>query len=323
MSKTLSLFRLRLLVARSAVRFGAPHQYAGLIADHYMWAELRGMKTHGLERFLFERDFFAHNLGQPELSADDGPVIRINGNGGIGIIAADLAMQMNARRAQKHGFSVGVWSNAQRVAALGHIAESAALRFGQFCLIMTSTPVEAGVHGCPRPLLGINPIAYSLPLLEGPLTVDLSTTVRSIGALLAARQSHFSLPENAYLNIEGNFTTDPYDAAFPAIFGGYKGFSISLLVELFTCHFGLLPVGQDKRSKTDIGGIVVNVTLSEHGLSKLSSFLHDIEHCLENSGLRFPGNAGRLRAQEIASRGVYTVSDDIFERLQEQRQNST
>src|SRR5690606_24425561 len=68
-----------------------------------------------------------------------------------------------------------------------------------------------------------------------PLVFDLATSAMANGDVQISARTGKNLPPNSGVDVEGNPTTDPkavLDGGALLTFGGYKGSSISMMVEL-------------------------------------------------------------------------------------------
>ncbi len=100
-------------------------------------------------------------------------------------------------------------------------------------------------HGGRAPVYGTNPIAFATPVADAdPLVVDQATSVMANGEVRLHALANTPLPPGTGVDSAGNPTTDPHAVlAGGALntFGGYKGSSIALMVELMA---GALTGGQ-------------------------------------------------------------------------------
>jgi len=96
-------------------------------------------------------------------------------------------------------------------------------------------------YGGKKDVTGTNPIAYGIPTNNYPIIFDAATAMHAYGRIKQAKENGEKLPDNAYVDEDGNITTDPNVAYAVLPFGGFKGFAINLLIgnysELLTnCH---------------------------------------------------------------------------------------
>ena len=96
-------------------------------------------------------------------------------------------------------------------------------------------PPYVAPFGGKKPVYGTNPMGFGWPRKSRPpLVFDQATSAMARGeVMIAAREKH-ELPENVGIDENGNPTRDPEavlnGAQLP--FGGYKGASLALMIEL-------------------------------------------------------------------------------------------
>ncbi|MDO8686572.1 MAG: Ldh family oxidoreductase, partial [Clostridiales bacterium] len=114
--------------------------------------------------------------------------------------------------------------------------------------------------------LATNPIAYAVPAKDRlPIVMDMSTSMIAEGKIRILMQQSKPLPEGCVLDAQGNPTTDPkafYGPPKGTIlpFGynlGYKGFGLSLLVEILSSTLAGIPVTPDGQKDEYINGICI------------------------------------------------------------------
>src|SRR5665213_1073809 len=81
---------------------------------------------------------------------------------------------------------------------------------------------------------GTNPIAYGIPTDKYPIVFDAATAMHAYGRIKQSKENGELLPDNAYVDKDGNITTDPNVAYAVLPFGGFKGFGINLLIDILS-----------------------------------------------------------------------------------------
>ena len=86
---------------------GAGDKEARLVANILAQADLRGIRTHGCAFLPLIAERCAHGLlnipTKTELITDEGAIAHIDGNNGLGQVAAVEAMQISIHKARNHG----------------------------------------------------------------------------------------------------------------------------------------------------------------------------------------------------------------------------
>ena len=107
-----------------------------------------------------------------------------------------------------------------------------------FMAIGTVAGPTTAPYGGAAPILGTNPIAFSIPNPVGPpVTLDFATSAIAAGKIKAAKAKHEQLPPNAILDKDGRPSTDPqafFDGGFLLPFGGHKGYALAIIAELLS-----------------------------------------------------------------------------------------
>jgi LDH2 family malate/lactate/ureidoglycolate dehydrogenase len=158
---------------------------AATLSDHFLWADRRGLTSHGLGRVDWLEGFDDLDPGaRPErVEAVEG-YERWDGNGALGYLtlAAAVDAQLEAPPAEAR---VVVCSRTFPTGALGYWARR--LASGGLVAALTATsprrlPSPAGG----TPLTGTNPLAIAVPSSDGrPLAVDVSMGAVTHGDVLA------------------------------------------------------------------------------------------------------------------------------------------
>ena len=82
-------------------------------------------------------------------------------------------------------------------------------------------------------MLGTNPLAIAIPSANRePFLLDMATSLVARGKVKLAEKDGRSIPADWALDADGNPTTDPSKAKTMVPCGGYKGFGISLAIEI-------------------------------------------------------------------------------------------
>ena len=159
----------------------------------------------------------------------------IDGGNGLGIPVAAKATRRVIEKAKKMGVA------AASVRNLGHVGMLAyyTLKVAEKSLIGLATansPARVAPWGGANAILGTNPISFSFPSGDHPITIDMATSsMASFKIRLAALRGE-RIPEGVALSREGKPTTDPREAVkgFLLPFGAYKGYGLSLIVEILS-----------------------------------------------------------------------------------------
>ena len=213
------------------------------IACHLADASLCSVESHGVMRILqYARQFrsgYMSASGEARVTKRDGQFLTIDGDGGHGIPAMQLAFDTAIEAAVDTGMSVTAITNLGHTGRHGAFAELAA-EAGMLSLLIgggnRAIWRQVAPHGGAQAKLPTNPWCLGLPGGEnGPFILDFATSTVAGGWIYAAESAGAHLPEGCLIDAEGNPSTDPkayFDggAILPA--AGQKGYALALGAEL-------------------------------------------------------------------------------------------
>ncbi|MFD8983001.1 Ldh family oxidoreductase [Streptomyces sp. NPDC059564] len=313
---------VRDLMTETCRRAGVPAQSVDLVVDHYLLGETQGKHSHGVAKFCFESQFFGERQGPPVTVREHGALAVIDARREIGPVAADHAVRVAAERARTWGAGIVGMINTQRYGVLSPWTEQLA-RAGFLGIVMNTSRADSTVGGARTPFLGVNPISYAVPTGGEPLVVDMSTTESPMGVLWETRRAGGTLPGGAFVDGAGAFTTDPHEAVSAMVFGGHKGFSLSLLIQIITGSLFGFPMGAEVDSTWNTGYAFIAVDPSfggalddfPKGNAKLVQAMEDVA-TRDGLPLRIPGHRSRAHRQAVLSSGELSIDESVYRRLE-------
>ena len=222
---------------------GCDGRVADAIAEHLVDASLCGVESHGVMRVLqYARQFrsgYMSAAGKARVTKRDGQFLTIDGGGGHGIPAMQLAFDTAIEAAVDKGMSVTSITNLGHTGRHGAFAELAAEAGMLSVLIGGGNRAiwrQVAPHGGAQAKLPTNPWCLGLPGGEnGPFILDFATSTVAGGWIYAAESAGAHLPEGCLIDADGNPSTDPKayfggGAILPA--AGQKGYALALAAEL-------------------------------------------------------------------------------------------
>ena len=217
---------------------GLPEPDAQLGAECFVWANLRGVDSHGVIRLPWT--VWMVETGQlnpcPDIHVirQTPAVALIDGDRGLGAATATFAMRHSLAKAQAVGIGWSVVANTTSPQAIGFYTEMAAAA-GMVGIAATYGGLNTAPHGARAAGLHNGPISIAVPAgrRRSPL-LDMATSVVAQGKLEVARHRGATMPEGWAVDGNGEPATDPghYSALVP--FGGYKGSGLSFMLECLT-----------------------------------------------------------------------------------------
>jgi LDH2 family malate/lactate/ureidoglycolate dehydrogenase len=173
-------------VLERLARLGFSEADASTLADHFLDAEARGKRGHGLSRveWLETLPVEIDPSAQPKRLVEAPGYERWDGNGALGYLtlAAIVEAQLGSPPADAR---LVVAQRCFPTGMLGHYARRLAEGGLVAVLTATSPPRLAHPQGGPK-LAGTNPLAIAIPSLEGPpLVADASMGAVTYGDVIA------------------------------------------------------------------------------------------------------------------------------------------
>ncbi|HKC33498.1 MAG TPA: Ldh family oxidoreductase [Xanthobacteraceae bacterium] len=235
---TVSADALRLFTKSIFVRTGMAESDAATVADVLVWADLRGVDSHGVSRvsmYLRLIDDGDLNLTPAmKIATETAAVVLVDADRAAGPVAMTMAMGAAVRKARDAGIGLALVKATTHTAALAYYTLKAAEE-GMAAIAMAASGPFMAYHGTRAAGVSTNPISIAVPGGEhGPVVLDMSTGVVARGKLVQARKIGRPIPSGWALDRAGNPTTDPKEALIPLPVGGPKGSGLSLMIELIT-----------------------------------------------------------------------------------------
>jgi LDH2 family malate/lactate/ureidoglycolate dehydrogenase len=214
---------------------------ARLTAENLIFANLRGVDSHGVIRLKVYVDRlraggFKRGV-QPQLICEEESSALIDGQHGMGQVAATMAMKLTIGKAAKTGLAVASVKNSNHFGASAFYAMQA-LEHGMIGFAATNAGPTMAPTGGREGRLGNNAAAIAVPAGEfPPIVLDMATGAVAWGKIFVAQQAGKKIPTTWALDKNGVPTDDPNAAAHQGMiqpFGGYKGYGLSLLIDILT-----------------------------------------------------------------------------------------
>lgn len=218
---------------------GMPEAEARILTETLLQADMRGVKSHGvmsLKRYvnLMETGVMPKKLDYKVET--DNPVIAVwDGNRCCGQVLGHTAMKAAIEKARSFGIGfVGV-KNSNHFGAGAYYSKLAEQEGMIGIAASTGDPTMAPWGGAEKQI-GNNPLAISVPAKESlPVTLDMAQSVVAFGKIANMKRQGFKeVPAGWALDENGEPTTD-IDRVYSVMpLGGYKGFGLSLMVDVIS-----------------------------------------------------------------------------------------
>jgi LDH2 family malate/lactate/ureidoglycolate dehydrogenase len=219
---------------------GLEHGHAELVARSLLWAELRGVASHGVARL----PTYVRWLGSGEMNTAAqlstrrrAPALALlDADRAPGAVALDEAMRVAASMAGECGTGTVFVRNTTHTGALGACTSRLAQQ-GFAAVAMAASGPNMIYHGAAAPGVSTAPLSIAVPRPGDPLVFDMASGATALGRILQARRDGSALPENVAADGEGRPTRDAQRAVAPLPLGGPKGSGLALMSELLCSAF--------------------------------------------------------------------------------------
>lgn len=325
----LSIPQTRTLCEAIFQRAGLSAQDAATVADNLVFADLRGISTHGITRvctyFARAKEGYHNTVPHIKLLRETPGSFLLDGDNGYGAVVGTRAMRLAIEKAKQNGVCLGSVCHSNHFGAASYYTLMAAERdMVGFCC--TNSPPNMAPYGSREPMLGTNPFSTAVPAGQyPPMVLDIATSVVARGNILNAAKNGRSIPAGWAIDREGNPTTDAQKALQGAVlpFGGHKGSGIAIIIDVLSgilsgAAFGrgirqLTPEGmKDGGTGADIGHLFLALDIYafqdpdefKARMDRLITELKQAERTPETREILYPGELEQRRMAENLNLGI-------------------
>lgn len=298
---------------------GCDEQNATAITDRIVQAEADRCHSHGLYRLPWYcqalKSGRANGKARPKVEQLAPAVIRVDGDDGFAPVGQAVAHQPLVDCARENGIASLAFVNNFHIAAMWPEVEKLAMD-GLCAFAFTSSYPYVAPAGGKEALYGTNPMGFAWPRVGNPpLVFDQASSAMARGEIeICARDGH-SVPDSVGIGPDGEPTTDPNvvlsGAQLP--FGGYKGASLALMVELLVgaligdmLSFESLADDEGNDDPPKGGELMIAIDPAQHG--DPDGFLARGERLfdaiLAQEGTRLPGSRRFENRIKTAEEGI-------------------
>lgn len=219
---------------------GVPAAVAEVVADSLVYADLRGVGSHGVLRTEIYLRRAAERMVDPHaevrVERDGGSTLLVDGANNFGAWVGVVAMDLALDRAKETGACVVGVRRSNHFGTAAYFVERAIHR-GCAAMVMSNASQTMAVTGGMTPFVGTNPVAFGFPTgREAPFILDMATSVVAKGKILAKAKLGGSIPEGWAIDLAGNPTTDAQAAVAGTVLplGGAKGSGLSMVIDILS-----------------------------------------------------------------------------------------
>lgn len=262
---------------------GARSDYAEIVAEHLVQANLSGHDSHGVIRCPhYVRSIEKGQLqpaALPELVAESASMAQICGNWTFGQVIARQGTELAIEKARAQGIGLASLYHVGHTGRLGTYAEMGA-EAGMAAMLWDGC--IGGPRSIVQPLygtgrkLGANPIAMGFPsAARGAVILDFATSISAAGKVMVAVDKGERLPGDWI--VDGNWqpTSDPTQLAQGGAlrplglpYAGHKGYALALMVGLFSL-MASLPSDAQPPLEDRWGTVILMIDIARFGALEL------------------------------------------------------
>ena len=229
------------------LKAGVREDVAGYVTEGLVQTSLRGVDSHGV-RLL---PHYLRGVRGGRINPDPKYKFRKT-SASTGVFDADHtfghAAGMEAAKtaialAREAGTGNIAVRNSTHFGAAAYYALEIA-RYDMIGLAFTNTDALIKTYAGTKPFLGNNPIAFAAPCEgEEPFCLDMATSVVTFNKIRQLRAAGQSAPSGAGADKDGADTTDPNAITMLLPIGAYKGYGLSMMIEVLCGLLTGMPYG--------------------------------------------------------------------------------
>ena len=318
-------------------KIGMTREDALTTANALVTTDAMGVFTHGtklLAGYLNKLQGGGYQAkSRPRIEREGPGWAIIDGASALGQVGSVFSMQLAMAKARQVGIAYVGLRNTGHIGAAGYYAVLAA-REGFIGMVTGNDMPSVAAPGSRGAVLGSNPIAYGIPLVNGdPIVLDMATAAVAGGKVYAAHQRGEPIPPTWLIGPDGQPTTDgslyPQQASL-APMAGHKGYGFGLWCEILSA---ILPGGHmtwqvgswmfDDTSRPswhnasfiaiDIAAMVPLEQFSQR-LQKLIDEIHGAETAVGTERVLLPGEREWNQYRKAISQGI-SLPPDVSDKL--------
>jgi LDH2 family malate/lactate/ureidoglycolate dehydrogenase len=301
---------------------GLRSEHAREVAEVLVWADLRGVDSHGVSRLPLYCGWL--RSGEMNKDAQVRPALELpalcvlEGDRCPGPVGMGEASRRAVALARASGVGAVLLRHATHTGALGFYT-SAVARDGVAGLAMVASGPLMGYFGAAGPAVSTAPISIAAPRAGGqPLVFDMASSAIPVGRLLLARQQGQALPPGSAMDAAGLPTQDPGAAIAPLPLAGPKGSGLALMAEVLCSLLAGAPVlvpaanaAGGKAPHTQNALVVAFDTRALNGPSglgdaveTLAALIHGLPVAKDAQQVLLPGERGWRELEQRTAAGI-------------------
>lgn len=321
-ASTVTADALRRFTVAVFARAGMNEADAATVAEVLVWANLRGVDTHGVMRLPRYVNLIETGDMNPRpamrVRQETPASVLIDADRSAGPVAMLRAKTEAVRKARDAGIGFALVRATTHTAALGYYT-SAAAQEGLAAIAVSASWPNMAYHGARAAGVSTSPISIAVPGgKHGPIMLDMGTGVVSMGRLNQAKKTGEALPAGWALDKAGSPTTDPHAADIPLPMAGPKGSGLALMIECITSLIVANPLIAEFIEKTPEGlrhrqnGLIIAIDIARFGdpeafrreVDRLVKAVKSLPADPRAGGILMPGERGQRSFEKRSREGI-------------------
>ncbi len=236
------------------VKTGTREEYAGVVADVLVKADLMGISSHGVQRVQrYVGGIRTGNIdvdAEPQVVKEYGAIAVVDANKGFGQVAGVYAMKLAIEKARDYGVSMVLVRNSNHFGIAGYYSLLAVEKGFIGITLTNSVNLVAYTHTVDK-ILGTNPIAVAIPRkTPPPILFDAATSVVPVGKIQLYAKQGKKIPPGWVIDKNGEVLEGDASQIYTKIktgestllplgglgekYGGHKGTGLSFIVDILS-----------------------------------------------------------------------------------------
>lgn len=256
--KLISNIKLRKLGYNLFEKVGLPAWHYSAVVDGLILASLRGVDSHGIR--LLPIYIEAVRSGRIKKTPNftfrrRAPSVGIfDADHAFGICAGVKAMEKAIDLAKKTGVGAVAVKNSSHFGAAAIFSLLAAQK-NMIGISMTHASAHVVPFGAREPFFGTNPICIAAPCMgEEPICLDMATSQVAWNRIQLHKERGLALEDSWATDERGQVTRDPNKAKSLLPLGGYKGYALGMMVDVFCSMLTGMTFGPKVKKMTPVDG---------------------------------------------------------------------
>jgi LDH2 family malate/lactate/ureidoglycolate dehydrogenase len=313
---------LKALVAGIFAARGSRPADAATVADALVWANLRGVDSHGVSRVPRYLELFDKGESVagavPTVERPKAAIAIVDAHAAPGPVALNTAADEAIKGAEVAGIGWASVRGTVHTGAIGYYTSRIAAAGYAAIGVVAGVPNMAypGARGA---AVATSPLSVAIPAGKHEVVLlDMATAVMALGRIAQLKAAGQELPPGVALTAEGEPTTDPALAKVPVPVGGAKGAGMSLVFEMLASGLAANPIVPGYHAGTKEGrrhrqnGFLLAVDVASFlpfgeftaAIDETVDAIKSLPPASGTSEILVPGERGRRAAAERGASGI-------------------